>query len=113
MALADLVTARRLDGWVFFDRGLIDAAAALEHATGEPVLSHLGQLHRYHRSVFLAPPWPEIYRADAERRHDVEAATAEYARLQNAYPSAGYEVITLPKVGVIERADFVLHTLAR
>jgi len=112
VALADRVTARRLDGWVFFDRGLIDAAAALEHATGEPVLSHLGQLHRYHRCVFLAPPWPEIYRADAERRHDVEAAIAEYERLQNAYPSVGYEVTILPKVGVVERADFVLHTLA-
>ena len=113
VALADRVTARRLDGWVFFDRGLIDAAAALEHATGEPVLSHLGQLHRYHRRVFLAPPWPEIYRADAERRHDVEAAIAEYERLQKAYLSVGYEVIILPKFGVVERADFVLHTLAR
>ena len=112
MALADHVTARRLDGWVFFDRGLIDAAAALEHATGEPALSHLGQLHRYHRCVFLVPPWPEVYRADAERRHDVEAAIAEYERLQNAYPLSGYEVIILPKVGVVERADFVLHTLA-
>ena len=54
-----------------------------------------------------------IYRADAERRHDVEAAIAEYERLQNAYPLSGYEVVILPKVGVAERADFVLHTLAR
>jgi predicted ATPase len=43
-----------------------------------------------------ALPW-----VDQARRHDVEAATAEYAWLQNAYPSAGYEVITLPKVRVI------------
>jgi hypothetical protein len=27
------------------------------------------------------------------------------------YPSLGYEVTILPKVGVHERADFVLHTL--
>ena len=43
----------------------------------------------------------------------MEAAIDEYERLQNAYPSVGYEVIILPKVGVIERADFVLHSLAR
>ena len=46
--------------WVFFDRGLIGAAAGLQHLTGEPVLQKLGQSHRYHRRVFLAPPWPEI-----------------------------------------------------
>jgi predicted ATPase len=41
-ALADRVSAKELRGWVFFDRGLIDAAAALQHLTGEHVLSTLG-----------------------------------------------------------------------
>src|SRR5699024_7773440 len=54
---------------VFFDRGFIDAAAALEELTGEPLLNRLSQTHRYHECVFLAPPWPEIYVQDAERRH--------------------------------------------
>jgi predicted ATPase len=112
MALADRETARALKGWVFVDRGLVDAAAALQHVTGEPILERLGHLHRYHRRVFLAPPWPEIYGADAERRHDLESALAEYARLSTVYPSLGYEVITLPKIGVSERADFVLGVLA-
>jgi predicted ATPase len=34
MALADRAAAGSLDDWVFFDRGLIDAAAALQHLTG-------------------------------------------------------------------------------
>lgn len=113
VALADREAARSLSGWVFFDRGLIDAAAALQHLTGEPALDRIGKLYRYHRRVFLTPPWPKIYVTDAERRHDVEAAIAEYDRLLSVYPSLGYEVITLPKVGVSERADFVLHTLTR
>jgi predicted ATPase len=46
---------------VFFDRGLIDAVAALEHLTGEPVVKSLGPVYRYNKRVFLAPPWPEIY----------------------------------------------------
>jgi hypothetical protein len=33
MALADRATAGSLDGWAFFDKGLIDAAAALQHLT--------------------------------------------------------------------------------
>jgi predicted ATPase len=61
--------------------------------------------------VFLTPPWPEIYATDAERRHDMDAAIAEYERLSQVYPSLGYEVITLPKIGVGERADFILRTL--
>jgi predicted ATPase len=61
LAVADRrAAADRPAGWVFFDRGLVDAAAALQHLTGEPTLDTLGQAHRYHRRVFLAPPWPEM-----------------------------------------------------
>jgi predicted ATPase len=112
LALADRVTANGHVDWVFFDRGLIDAAAALEHLTGEPVLATVGREHRYHHRVFLAPPWPEIYVTDSERRHSLEAAVAEYRRLLDVYPSLGYELTILPKVNVPERADFVLNTLA-
>ena len=112
MALADRVSGAALDGWVFFDRGLVDAAAGLQHLTGEPVLAAVGRSHRYHRHVFLAPPWPEIYVTDRERRHGLDAARAEYSRLLEAYPSLGYELVILPKVGVTERADFVLSALA-
>ncbi|ARP89113.1 ATPase [Bordetella genomosp. 9] len=113
MALDDYANAPR-DGsqWVFFDRGLIDAAAALQALTGEPVLDILGHKHRYHPRVFLAPPWPDIYAQDAERRHDMDTALVEFERLQRAYPALGYAVSLLPKVGVAERADFVLDTLA-
>jgi len=96
---------------VFFDRGFIDAAAALEELTGESLLSRLSQTYRYHESVFLAPPWPEIYLQDEERRHGFEAALREFERLQRAYPALGYRVLLLPKTGVAERADFVLNTL--
>jgi predicted ATPase len=92
---------------------LIDAALSLQHLTGEPALMTLDRCHRYHRRVFLAPPWPEIYVTDAERRHGFDAAVAEYARLLEAYPSLGYDVLVLPKAGVAERANFVLATLAR
>ena len=80
--------------------------------TGEQALMLPGQSHRYHRRVFLAPPWPEIYVNDPERRHSFDAAVEEYARLLDAYPSLGYDVVVLPKAGVSERAGFVVDTLA-
>ena len=113
LAIADRrAAADRPAGWVFFDRGLVDAAAALQHLTGEPTLETLGQAHRYHRRVFLTPPWPDIYVTDPERRHGFDQAIAEYHRLLVVYPALGYEVVVLPKVSVGERADFALHILA-
>jgi predicted ATPase len=112
MALADREAAERLDGWVFFDRGLVDAAAALEHATGEAVLERLGRAHRYHRQVFLTPPWSEIYVNDPERPHGFEAAREEYRRLLEAYAALDYAVSILPKTDVVARVDFVLEILA-
>ena len=97
MALADRTAAGSSAGWVFFDRGLLDAAAALQHLTGEPAPVILGQVHRYHHRIFLVPPWPEIFVTDSERRHDLDAAIAEYQRLLNMYPSLGYEVTILPE----------------
>lgn len=114
LALADRAAAQtrvQATGWVFFDRGLVDAAAALEAATGEPALERLGWAHRYHARVFLTPPWPEIYVGDAERRHDLAAAVGEYERLAIAYPALGYAVTVLPKASVAARADRVLAAL--
>jgi len=111
MSLSDRDEAEALSGWVFFDRGLIDAATALEHATGRLAIESLGRLHRYHGTVFLTPPWPEIYLSDRERRHDFTDAVAEYQRLERVYPMLGYRVVVLPRTSVEARADMVLAEL--
>jgi predicted ATPase len=113
VSLADRAAADASARWVFFDRGLIDAAAGLEHLTGEPVIESLGRVYRYNKRVFLAPPWPEIYTLDQERRHDFSEAVVEYNRLIAVYPSLGYEILVLPKVSVAERGDWILASLAR
>ena len=113
MALEDREAAAAFEGWVFFDRGLVDAVAGLQHVTGEQAPAALVREHRYHRTVFLTPPWPEIYASDPERRHGFEEAQAEYSRLVSAYPAFGYEVSVLPKAGVPERADFIERALSK
>lgn len=109
LARQDHDAAHALPGPVFFDRGLIDAAVALEYLTGDAVLADLAARHRYASPVFLAPPWPELFVSDAERRHDFASAVAEYDRLAAAYPALGYDVILLPKVSVAERLVFILE----
>ncbi|MVT66731.1 AAA family ATPase [Bradyrhizobium pachyrhizi] len=111
VALQDMEMAKAHSGWVFFDRGLVDAASALEALTGEPVLHPICSDHRYHGRVFMTPPWPEIYVTDSERRHGFQTAMAEYQRLMDALPTLGYDVVDLPKLPPSARADFVLTTL--
>ncbi len=111
MSLLDIEGISNPTDWVFFDRGLVDAASALSQITGKPVTDNLGTQLTYHRKVFLTPPWAEIYVSDAERRHQLSAAIEEYERLLDVYPSLGYEVTVLPKTSVEARADFVLQQL--
>jgi predicted ATPase len=112
MAQADLSAANHADRWVFFDRGLIDAMAGLQHVTGDPLLEPLAHEDRaYHPLVFLTPPWPEIYVQDDERRHGLDTAIEEYFRLLKAYQALGYVTCIIPKASVAERAEFVLSAL--
>ena len=111
LAKADYESARQTGGWVIFDRGVIDALAGLHHLTGQPDLAAVAQRYRYHRRVYLVPPWPEIHVVDAERRHGMDEAIAEYDRLTSVYPALGYAVDMLPRVSVAERADLVLAAI--
>jgi len=100
-------------GWIFFDRGLIDAAAALAFASGDDPGTLLRDAPRFHRHVFVTPPWRRIFVSDAARRHGWRDAVAEYDRLVSTYTQLGYAVIELPRVDVRTRADFVLDRLER
>src|SRR5690606_17603416 len=113
VAAMDLEGAARDAGPVFFDRGLIDAAAALQRLCGVSLAQSLGESRPYGRLVFLAPPWPDIYGADEARRHGFPEAEAEYAHLDATYRALGYEVRLLPRASVAERADFVLQAIHR
>ena len=61
LAIEDFEAARALAGPVFFDRGIIDALSGLQHLTGRAP-EDAARLYRYAETVFLAPPWPEIWR---------------------------------------------------
>jgi predicted ATPase len=98
-------------GSAFFDRGVIDAACALEHATGEPKLEALVGRLPYRPLVFLAPPWRDIYVIDEARKHGFESAVAEYGRLEAAYSLLGFDTLILPKTPVEARADFIMEAL--
>ncbi|MEO5494532.1 MAG: AAA family ATPase [Sphingomonas sp.] len=108
MSIADHEAA---DGLTFFDRGIVDAAVALQACASESAAALVAR-YRYDR-LFLAPPWPDIYETDADRRHSLAKALSDYDRVAAAYRTAGYDAVILPRDSVSARADFVLETLGR
>lgn len=110
LARCDLAQAATAGGTVFFDRGVVDAAVALAHATGGP-LAALADQPPYHRLVFLTPPWPEIYVRDDARQHGLDAAVQEYERLVEAWPRLGFQIRIVPRAPLAERADWLLAAL--
>lgn len=108
-------TAARSEQWVLFDRSIVDAVSALARL-GLPVPPHLRdalQRYRYAGTVFMTPPWAELFENDRERRHSFADAVAEYEWLLNSYPAQGYQIELIPKVGIAERAEFLEQRLGR
>jgi predicted ATPase len=106
-------SALELSGPVVFDRGAPDVLGYLR-LTGLPIPSHVeraAQIFRYSRRVFIAPPWPEIFALDSERKQSFEEAKATYVVMSETYGELGYELVQLPLDSVEQRARFVLSAI--
>jgi predicted ATPase len=102
--------AQAQTGPVFFDRGVPDVVGYLR-LVGLPVPQHMekaAEILRYNRRVFIAPPWPEIFRQDSERKQSLGEAVRTYEAMLATYREYGYELIELPRCSVADRLRFVL-----
>ena len=102
--------ARGLPGPVFFDRGVPDTLGYLR-LSGLPAPQHVSSAagrFRYNPRVFVAPPWPDIFAQDEERRQTLDEAERTYHALAGAYTALGYELVPLPLAPVEARLRFVL-----
>jgi predicted ATPase len=98
---------------VFFDRGIPDVVGYLELCSLPiPSLLHeAAQQFRYHRLVFLAPPWREIFRQDEERKQDFSEAVRTCEAMIETYSRYGYTLIEIPLSTVDERVEFILREI--
>jgi predicted ATPase len=96
-----------------FDRGIVDHTGGAI-MTGAPVATHIRTAvdrFRYNQTVFVAPPWLEIYTTDSERRQDFAEAVRTHDAMVWAYRAEGFSIVPLPLASVEERADFVLERI--
>lgn len=100
---------------VFFDRGLVDGLGLLNEdrpMDDEEIRVALRQ-HPFHASVFVLPPWEEIYTTDAERDQEFADCLRIHERILAWYGRCGFVMHEVPRLPVAERAAFVLDTLDR
>lgn len=108
-----LVEAARGDALAFFDRGIVDQVSGFK-SMGREIPAHLraaAERFRYRETVFLVPPWEEIFANDAERRHSFKDAAAMYEANVETYKAFGYRPVIVPKIDVAARAEYVLGEL--
>jgi predicted ATPase len=66
----------------------------------------------YRATVFIAPPWPAIYRTDAERRESLDEAERTHEVIVESYTRYGYRLVELPRAEPAERLRFVIRDLS-
>jgi predicted ATPase len=103
----------RTSGWVFFDRGLVEALAQLHEASplGAADLEFMIGSHPFHHTVFVLPPWEDIYVNDSERDQTFAEAIDVHARIVQWYRSCGYVLDEVPRLPIAQRAAHVLRVL--
>jgi predicted ATPase len=105
--------AEQSTGPVFFDRGVPDVLGYLR-LIDVPALEHIQKAattFRYNRTVFIAPPWPEIFRQDRERKQDFAEAVRTYDALVATYTDLDYRLVEIPRDSVEGRLRFVLNNV--
>ena len=97
-------------GPVFFDRGVTELAG-YHGMMGLAAPAHFrtaAEKFRYSRRVFVAPPWPEIFANDSERKQSLGEAVRSHEAVVQTYAEFGYTIVPLPKASIEERLRFVL-----
>ncbi len=91
----------------FFDRGLPDIIAYLQRGNITAAPCFYQQCKNYNTTVFIAPPWQDIFINDTERPETYQQSVDIYQYLKRTYANLGFQLIELPKVSVAERVKFV------
>lgn len=97
----------------FFDRGLPDVLGYLYLTGCEETKEVVEQVSpfSYHQTVFILPPWKEIYETDHVRKEPFAEAIELHNHLKRAYEDLGYNVVEVPHLPVDKRVDYILGSL--
>ena len=94
----------------FFDRSFLEGICYFNNLSID-IYDHIIHEFRYYKTVFMTPPWREIFCQDDERKHTFDDAVKEYELLVEFYSKSEYQIVQIPKSKVTERAQFIISNL--
>ena len=96
------------------DRSLLDLEAylAVENKDIPDYLQSFPYRKTYHKTVFFAPTWFEIYCQDAQRLQEFNYCLKIEKALFECYTKKGFEIIMLPKSSPKNRKKLILETIS-
>ena len=99
---------------LFYDRGMPDVTAYLDFVGDESPLdfSEKCRNNRYD-SIFVLPPWEEIYEQDNERYESYEQPEKIFHFLKSGYENYGYLIHEVPVGPLKQRVDYILETIKK
>lgn len=105
--------ANALEGIIFFDRSFLEGIRYYKILNMLDVnkYDYLINDLRYSDTVYIAPPWEEIYSQNSERKHSFKKSVDDCGRVLSLYLKYGYQTMELPKVDVKSRVQFVLSSV--
>ena len=97
----------------FFDRSALDCIAYLELNNLNPTSEIINEITKckFNKKAFYTPIWEEIYVNDDERKEDLKRARKIHHKIISIYKSNGYKLMPVPKLSIIERADFIISKI--
>jgi len=97
---------------IFFDRGIPDVHAYMNYISIDypPVYIEKSTKYRYD-TIFITPPWEEIYITDNERYENFEQSLAIFNHLRKTYETLNYTLIEVPHGNITFRTDFILDRI--
>ncbi len=98
------------DNVIFFDRSFLEGVSYFQSINIDQY-NYLIDDMRFYPTIFMTPPWKEIFCEDVERKNSFESSVQEYERLLKFYHKYAYVPVELPKLDVKERFEFVMSQL--
>lgn len=93
------------------DRSLLDLEAYLK-IENQPIPEYLKtySYHKtYHKTVFFAPTWFDIYCKDGQRLQEFDYCLKLEKALLKAYQLKGFNLVKLPCVSPSKRAEYLIE----
>lgn len=97
---------------VFFDRGIPDVHGYMNYiGVDYPDVYKEKSLKYRYTTIFMTPPWQEIYQSDNERYESYEQSLAIHNHLKKTYLELEYSILDVPIGSINERVQFILNSV--